>query len=1137
MSRLRNMTTPVRGALLVLIAFAFLASPCQGEGLDYLAGPLRDVAVRAQQGEPLPQIGPMSVGDQVLVVIQFRNPMAAAAQSLGQFGASVRFRHGDRVEAIVPAHSLIEIAGLPEVVQVRPPNYAIPMQGYGPTLSEGMILVGGLSFYTAGITGEDVTVAIIDEGFAGFDGAEIPIDPDDPGQVVSFRADGGMGTSHHGTAVAEVVADMAPGANFVLIAVDTEMAIESAIDYVIGQDIDVACMVMGLLGGPYDGSHPVSQSVNRARNRGVFWITAAGNHARRHWQGTWMDRTGNNVHEFAPGDETIEVELSAGWYTAYLSWFESAGRRTDRDYDLALYDANRNLVARSGFTQDGSQPPQETLLARIPQAGTYSLRIERMGGPDYPDQFQLFSVGADLETRHQVPESSLSIPAEATGSYTIGATRGTDIALPDPDNGNDNGNGDNGNGGIVDVTQDVPMLPVDALEPFSSQGPVVGHPDRIKPDLVAPNAVSTSLDDEGYVPFMGTSAAAAHVAGAAALLMAEDQMRTPEQIVSIFRRQAVPVEEPVPNNRTGWGRLSLRVGIDATPPTISISYPQNGSTITTRTPTIVAFITDEGSGVDPESIVIELDNRVIFDGAEVENVFDYYDERTGQIAYRVERPLSLASHFITVKAADNAGNEAEPAVSNFRVVSPSVPAGVSMVSFPYRDLVVTDPSEILGTPIEDFALARWWPLERGIDKYFFYPDDRASLVPPDTQQDDPDERTVPHPPAGLGYFLSVPRESVLDIQGQPLEDVPSSHIRLYHGQYPPQGWNMIGNPYSDPISWGGVQFEVGERLLDLSDAIREGVTGGHVFRFVQGTGDQPGYYDFTPDPLAASLEPGEGYWVHVNRDARVHIFGATAGVAEASEREAGQPLDEAEGWTLTLSARAGDFVDPRTIIGVKSTASAGYDPQWDVPKPPPLVDGLQVSMVRPNWGAHSGRYAMDIRGPGDDAEWDIEVACSLPDTEVEISCPQMTTEVPDDVRLVLEDLETGRTVYMGTSTGYRFRTGPDGGVRNLRVHAREAGRALTVQSMSAQSVADGAMITYSVSEASEVSVEILNIAGRTVRAFSSRAVTGGEQETLLWNGLSDRGSAVPSGRYIVRLTALAEDGQTVRAIRPFSVTR
>lgn len=1113
MSRLPRTTAPARGTIFAVTALlVVLASPSWGAaGYDDLAGPLRGIAMQAEEGA-----GTAMNGQDLLVLVQFKSSTAAAANNLAAHGATVRLRHGDRVEAFVSADRLLEIAQLPEVAQVRPPNYLQSCQGFGATRSEGVRLVGAVPFHISGVTGSDVTVAVIDTGFVGFDDAEIPVDPDDPDDVVSFRAGGGLGGTTHGSAVAEIVADMSPEADMALIAVDTELSVQSAVDYVMNRDIDVVVMALDLLGGPYDGTHPLSRKVNQARDRGVFWVNAVGNSARRHWMGDWIDRDRDGFNEFSMGDDSINVTLPAGDYRAFLSWYETAGSQTDRDYDLVLYDSSGEEVARSGFTQNGDDPPLDVLDAQIPTEGTYELRIQRVSGADVADRFQLFSVLRDIEQSHQVAESSVTIPAEAEGAYAVGATRGQEVDVPDE-----------------------PGLDVDELELFSSQGPVVGHPERIKPQLVAPNAVSTSVyvdDDDQPTPFVGTSASAAHVAGAAALLLSEDQLRTPDELERVFRTQAVELEQPVPNNRTGWGRLNIRVGADSRPPTITISFPENGSNITTRLPTVVAFMTDGGSGVDPTSITLELNGEIVFDGSEVDNIDDYFDERTGRFSYPVEDPLARSNHTGIVRVSDNAGNEADSAVTNFRISAPTFPSGVSMVSFPYRDLSVTDPAAILGIPESEIALVRWWPLDTNVDKYRFYPDARASLVPPDTQRSDINDRTVPYPPAGLGYFLSIPRQAVLDIQGQPLQDLPSTHIRLYRGQQAPRGWNLIGNPFDEPVGWGTVQFEIGNDRLDLREAIDEGVTEGVLFEFVQGVGDDPGFYDFNPEPTGAVMEPRKGYWVHVNEDARARIY--SSGIGGASVAASSEDAQVAsDGWELTLQARAGDYVDPRTIIGVQSTASAGYDPQWDIPKPPAVADGLQVSMVRDGWGANSGAYARDIRGPGDPGEWEVQVACALPNREVELTWPNLNAEVPGDVRLILEDQDTGRRVYMRTSSAFRFQTGDEGGVRHLTIRKAESAGSLAVSTMAAQKTSSGAMITYSLSSPAEVSVEVMNIAGRMIKKFPAREVEGGTQETLSWNGVSDRGSAVPSGRYIVRLTALATDGQTVQAMRPFSIER
>ena len=201
---------------------------------------------------------------------------------------------------------------------------------------------------------------------------------------------------------------------------------------------------------------------------------------------------------------------------------------------------------------------------------------------------------------------------------------------------------------------------------------------------------------------------------------------------------------------------------------------------------------------------------------------------------------------------------------------------------------------------------------------------------------------------------------------------------------------------------------------------------------------------------------------------------------------------------MTLSARAGDLQDPRNVIGVKPTATAGYDPQWDLPEPPPITDGLRVCMVRSGWGEHSGRYARDVRGPGDALSWDVEVSCSVDTTEVELTWPDLNAEVPNDVRLVLEDLDGGQTVYMRTSINYRFRTGADGGTRHLRITAVGEGGALALQSMAAAPTAGGAMITYALSGPAEVSVEVLNIAGRLVKRFRRRPSRAGRSRR--WPG-------------------------------------
>ncbi len=139
---------------------------------------------------------------------------------------------------------------------------------------------------------------------------------------------------------------------------------------------------------------------------------------------------------------------------------------------------------------------------------------------------------------------------------------------------------------------------------------------------------------------------------------------------------------------------------------------------------------------------------------------------------------------------------------------------------------------------------------------------------------------------------------------------------------------------------------------------------------------------------------------------------------------------------------------------------------------------------------------------------------------------------------MLEDRDSGRQVFMRTSSGYTFNSPEGGGVRHLRIVAYdETATSLTLAGISAQALSGsgGVVITYSVSKPAAVSAEICNISGVVIKRLGQRTSSGNQVEMMLWDGRSDRGSKVPSGRYLARITAQAADGQSVQAVRPFTI--
>ncbi len=242
---------------------------------------------------------------------------------------------------------------------------------------------------------------------------------------------------------------------------------------------------------------------------------------------------------------------------------------------------------------------------------------------------------------------------------------------------------------------------------------------------------------------------------------------------------------------------------------------------------------------------------------------------------------------------------------------------------------------------------------------------------------------------------------------------------------------------------------------------------------------------------------------------------------------------------MQLVASAGGDIDPSNYIGVSSRATAGYDPGLDVTEPPSVGSAVQCYQPRSDWDQYAGLYARDIQPiTAGTQTWDIEVFCELSQTPVKLTWPRLNAVVPDDVKLMLEDLDGGQQVYMRTASGYSFVSPEGGGIQHLRIVAYDdTATSLTLTGVSAQAmpISGGVVITYNLSKPAMVSIEICNISGVVIKRLGERSSTGTEVEMVLWDGRSDRGTRVPSGRYLVRVTAEAADGQTVQAVRPANI--
>jgi hypothetical protein len=426
---------------------------------------------------------------------------------------------GNYVQAFAPVSSLEFISSLPGVLQV-----SVPPTGQPLVVSEGVSRAQAQNFFSAGFNGQGVKVAILDLGFSGYGsliGSELPSNVTVRSFYNSTSGNGDItgGGQKHGTACAEIVHDMAPGAQLYLVNYNSVAELNAAVQYLMSQGVKVISHSVGFFNTSfYDGRGPVSEVVSNARASGVLWVNSGGNYARRHWEGFFSDTDGDDFNEFSTGlDETINITASAGdVIRVYLTWDD--WNLSTNDYDLYLYFGSPlQAVASSAGYQTGLQNPTESISYQVPQTGTYHVVIKR---PFFAGsrRFELFSSTHDL-SEHNILSTSLVDPAVSVNSFTVGAMR----------------------------------YNASTVEPFSSIGPTTNG--TRKPDIAGPDGVLTSSYGTGG--FLGTSAAAPHVAGAAALVLSQNSSKTASEVQATLQSNAVDYGPSGADNIYGYGMLRL----------------------------------------------------------------------------------------------------------------------------------------------------------------------------------------------------------------------------------------------------------------------------------------------------------------------------------------------------------------------------------------------------------------------------------------------------------------------------------------------------------------------------------------------------------------------------------------------------
>ncbi|WP_342305153.1 S8 family serine peptidase [Methanolobus sp. ZRKC5] len=409
------------------------------------------------------------------------------------------------IGADFPISKLSDLSVLDYVVSILDADAPI----FEPQLDRSIPAIQADYANSLGLTGKGVRIAVLDTGINHSTGL-INIAKDEDGKLIQYSVhdestedDSVEDYDGHGTHVAGIIASQPHMCNGNLIqgvAPDSEIVpikvlgggsgtedIAKGINWATEQEVDIISMSIGTAypdnyPGYWDISHPLITQMNNVRTaieRGVIVVISSGNLADNH-----------NSSRLNKGQSVVipfyaQNEIKICFYKETI----------EDKFRISLYDPNGNLNTSFVYDNEFDYSVYRTLNVS-PNTGTWQLNITRDNFATGDGKYELIINDLDgkgiayINRDYRSNLHSITIPGNVEQAITVGASSVY------------------GHGNIVD---------------FSSRGPTRNG--NLKPDIVAPGDCIFSLVPasakypSGHAYKSGTSQAAPHVSGAAALLI------------------------------------------------------------------------------------------------------------------------------------------------------------------------------------------------------------------------------------------------------------------------------------------------------------------------------------------------------------------------------------------------------------------------------------------------------------------------------------------------------------------------------------------------------------------------------------------------------------------------------------------
>jgi len=437
-------------------------------------------------------------------------------------------------------------------------EHASPVSTYEPHIEESVPFIGGQTIRgyfdekDERLTGKGIKIAVIDTGIdyhhpdlhRNYKGGYDVVDgDDDPMESLGSS----RGATIHGTHVSGIIAangkltGMAPDASIMVYralgpnGVGTSEQVIAAIEKAVKDKVDIMNLSLGNNVNAPDW--PTSLAINKAVEKGIIAVTSSGNSGPNAWT---VGSPGTASKAISVGASTPPLDVPYLTLSGYKRKIRLLPLHGASNWDLT--HSEDIVYVRLGEKKDFKKSVQGKVVLIKRGKITFTEKVENAKAHGAKAVLIYNNLKGNfighLQREIDIPVASIS---KEDGEWLKEKAKENNWLKTSYEKEED------------------------TLAPFSSRGPVTTTWE-IKPDVVAPGVSIDSTIPKGYLSLNGTSMAAPHVAGAAALIKQKHLDWSPEQVKAALMNTAKPLRqegEILPTYEQGAGRIDVAKAIQA----------------------------------------------------------------------------------------------------------------------------------------------------------------------------------------------------------------------------------------------------------------------------------------------------------------------------------------------------------------------------------------------------------------------------------------------------------------------------------------------------------------------------------------------------------------------------------------------